>query len=77
MRCYITSQNHSFAVSEKSLPNDWKVWMKNANDGTVEGIMHKTLPFRAVQFHPEASPGPTDTEWIIDEFIEAVKNGKK
>lgn len=76
-RCYITSQNHSFAIDEKTLSKDWLVWMKNANDNTVEGIVHKTLPFRAVQFHPEASPGPTDTAWIIDEFIADVKKFKK
>lgn len=75
-RCYITSQNHSFAVNEKTLPRGWQVWMKNANDGTVEGIVHTTLPFKAVQFHPEASPGPTDTEWIIDEFVQEVKRQK-
>jgi len=75
-RCYITSQNHSFAVDEKTLPHAWKVWMENANDGTVEGIMHRTLPFKAVQFHPEASPGPTDTEWIIEEFVQEVKRQK-
>lgn len=71
-RCYITSQNHSFAVNEKTLPRGWGVWMKNANDGTVEGILHRTLPYRAVQFHPEAHPGPSDTEWIIDDFVGEV-----
>lgn len=76
-RCYITSQNHSFAVRAKSLPRNWGVWMQNANDGTVEGIFHKTKPFKAVQFHPEASPGPTDTEWIIDDFVAAVKKQAK
>ena len=76
-RCYITSQNHSFAVNEKTLPRAWEVWMENANDRTVEGIIHKTLPFKAVQFHPEASPGPTDTEWIINEFIETVRTSAK
>ncbi|MDD5068127.1 MAG: glutamine-hydrolyzing carbamoyl-phosphate synthase small subunit [Candidatus Pacebacteria bacterium] len=72
-RCYITSQNHGFAVNAKSLPKDWKVWFTNANDGSVEGIMHKSLPFRAVQFHPEAAPGPTDTAWIFDEFLNSIK----
>lgn len=72
-RCYITSQNHSFAVNEKTLPKGWRVWMRNANDQTVEGIMHTVLPFKAVQFHPEASPGPTDTKWIIDDFIKDVR----
>lgn len=68
-RCYITSQNHGFAVDAKSLPKEWDVWFLNANDGSVEGIRHKTKPWRAVQFHPEASPGPTDTAWLFDEFI--------
>ena len=67
-RCIITSQNHGFAVSEK-LPPGWKVWWKNANDGTVEGIRHESGRFFAVQFHPEAAPGPTDTAWIFDEFL--------
>lgn len=68
-RCYITSQNHGFAISEKSLGKDWKVWLRNANDETVEGIKHKTLPFFSCQFHPEAMPGPTDTMHFFDEFI--------
>lgn len=67
-KCYITSQNHSFAVKPK-LPNDWQVWFSNLNDQTIEGLKHKTLPFLSVQFHPEANPGPTDTGWIFDEFI--------
>lgn len=67
-RTYITSQNHGFAVDAKTLPKEWKVWFTNANDGSVEGIKHKTKPFQAVQFHPEAAPGPTDTGWIIADF---------
>ena len=72
----ITSQNHGFAVREQGLPNDWKVWFKNANDGTVEGIRHMRKPFYGVQFHPEANPGPMDTAWIFDEFASQVKKGK-
>ncbi|MFA6917292.1 MAG: glutamine-hydrolyzing carbamoyl-phosphate synthase small subunit [Candidatus Gracilibacteria bacterium] len=68
-RCYITSQNHGFAVDEKTLKPGWKVWLKNANDKTIEGIRHKTLPFFACQFHPEATPGPTDTVKFFDEFV--------
>jgi carbamoyl-phosphate synthase small subunit len=67
-KCYITSQNHGFAVDEKTLKPEWKVWLKNANDNTVEGIKHKTLPYFACQFHPEATPGPTDTIHFFDEF---------
>ena len=51
-RCYITSQNHGFAVDSKSLPSDWEEWFVNANDGSNEGMMHKTKPFFSVQFHP-------------------------
>ncbi|MDP4008327.1 MAG: glutamine-hydrolyzing carbamoyl-phosphate synthase small subunit [Candidatus Peregrinibacteria bacterium] len=68
-RCYITTQNHGFAVDAKSLPKDWKVWFENANDKTVEGIKHKSKPFASVQFHPEATSGPTDTEFIFDQFV--------
>jgi len=75
-RCYITSQNHGYAVDVKSLPSDWKVWFTNANDGSVEGIKHRTKPWRAVQFHPEARPGPTDTAWIFEEFLNEIRNSK-
>ncbi|MEK7672472.1 MAG: glutamine-hydrolyzing carbamoyl-phosphate synthase small subunit [Patescibacteria group bacterium] len=71
-RCYITSQNHGFAVDEKTLKPGWKVWLKNANDGTVEGIRHKTLPFFSCQFHPEATPGPVDTVHFFDEFVKML-----
>lgn len=73
-RCYITSQNHGFAVDDASLPADWKPWFKNANDGSNEGIAHVSKPWRSVQFHPEASPGPTETGWIFDRFIDDLKN---
>jgi carbamoyl-phosphate synthase small subunit len=68
-RCFITSQNHGYAVDEKTLPPDWAPWFCNANDGTNEGIRHRSKPFRGVQFHPEASPGPADTDFLFDEFI--------
>jgi len=72
-RCYITSQNHGFAVDGKTLPSGWEEWFTNANDGSNEGIRHKTKPWRSVQFHPEACPGPTDTAWIFDEFVASLK----
>ena len=65
-RCIITSQNHGFAVDEKSLPKGWHVWFSNANDGSVEGITHASGKFRAVQFHPEATPGPEDANYLFD-----------
>lgn len=71
-RCFITSQNHGFAVDEKTLPPDWEPWFFNANDGTNEGIKHIKKPFRSVQFHPEAFPGPVDTEFLFDEFLEML-----
>lgn len=71
-KCYITSQNHSFAIKENTLKPGWKVWLRNANDKTVEGIKHKTLPFFSCQFHPEAKPGPTDTKHFFDKFAEML-----
>ncbi|MCF0174345.1 MAG: glutamine-hydrolyzing carbamoyl-phosphate synthase small subunit, partial [Bacteroidales bacterium] len=68
-KCCITSQNHGFAVDESTLGADWESWFVNMNDGTNEGVRHKTKPFFSVQFHPEASSGPTDTEFLFDEFI--------
>ncbi|MEK9177236.1 MAG: glutamine-hydrolyzing carbamoyl-phosphate synthase small subunit [Patescibacteria group bacterium] len=76
-RSYITSQNHGYAVDAATLPKEWKVWFTNANDGSVEGIRHKTKPWSAVQFHPEASPGPTDTGWVFDEFLEQVTKSRR
>lgn len=69
-RCYITTQNHGFHVAD--IPKDFKAWFTNANDGTNEGLIHKNLPIMSVQFHPEATPGPMDTEWIFDYFLEKV-----
>mgnify|MGYP005833432209 CR=1 FL=1 len=68
-RVFVTSQNHGFAVDPYSLPKGLQVWMKNANDGTVEGLYHQELPLRCVQFHPEARPGPLDTLWIFRDFL--------
>ncbi len=69
-RCYITTQNHGFEV--KRIPIDFKPWFINANDGSNEGIIHKSKPIMSVQFHPEATPGPEDTEWIFDYFLEKI-----
>lgn len=74
--CVITSQNHGYAIDEGSLPNGWEVWYRNLNDRTVEGIKHKELPYLSVQFHPEASPGPTDPGGFFDLFLEVVRNGQ-
>lgn len=68
-RCFITSQNHGFAVDSTTLPSDWEPLFINMNDGTNEGIRHKSLPFFSAQFHPEASSGPKDTEFLFDKFI--------
>jgi carbamoyl-phosphate synthase small subunit len=71
-RCFITAQNHGYAVRENSLPGDWESWFVNANDGTNEGIRHLQGLFSSVQFHPEHAPGPVDTEFLFDEFIGMV-----
>lgn len=68
-QCFITSQNHGFAVDTSTLPADWEPLFTNMNDGTNEGIRHRSLPFFSAQFHPEASSGPKDTEFFFDEFI--------
>lgn len=67
--CFVTSQNHGFAVDTGSLPEDWRPWFENLNDRTNEGIRHAWKPFRSVQFHPEACPGPVDTAYLFDEFL--------
>lgn len=71
-QCYITSQNHGYAVDPGTLPKDWEVYFTNLNDDSVEGIKHRSKPFFAVQFHPEAAPGPTDTNWLFDKFTEGL-----
>ncbi len=72
-RCYITSQNHGYAVDPLSLPRGWRPLFTNANDRTNEGIIHVRKPFMSVQFHPEGCPGPTDTEFLFDRFLETVR----
>jgi carbamoyl-phosphate synthase small subunit len=71
-RCYITSQNHGYAVRQEALPGDWEPWFVNVHDGTSEGIRSRTRPFFSVQFHPEASPGPEDTAFLFDDFMRLV-----
>ena len=76
-RCYITSQNHGFAVDEQSLPAGWRPWFFNANDGTNEGMRHTKRPIFSVQFHPEATPGPVETEFIFDQFVSALNHASE
>lgn len=76
-RCYITSQNHGFATNSDTLANDWEQLFINVNDQTNEGIKHKSLPFFSTQFHPEASSGPTDTDFLFDKFINLIEEWKK
>lgn len=71
-RCYVTSQNHGYAVRDGSLPADWESWFININDGTNEGIRSRTRPFFSVQFHPEATPGPKDAGFLFDDFLRLV-----
>lgn len=73
-RCYITSQNHGYAVDEKTLSAEWQSWFTNANDGTNEGMRHAAKPIFSVQFHPEAHPGPTDTDFIFDLFLQTIND---
>ena len=71
-QCFITSQNHGYAVDDTTLPPDWQPLFVNMNDGSNEGIRHKTNPWMSAQFHPEACSGPTDTEWMFDEFVKML-----
>jgi len=68
--CYLTTQNHGFAINE--IPKGFSPWFINANDNTNEGIIHKKYPFMSVQFHPEATPGPVDTGWVFDYFLKRI-----
>lgn len=72
-RCFITAQNHGYAVDAASLPAGWQPWFSNANDGSNEGMRHVSQPFLSVQFHPEAAPGPVDCEPIFDRFVALMR----
>ncbi len=72
-KAYITSQNHGYATDNKTLSSNWEPLFINLNDNTNEGIRHKSKPFFSSQFHPEASSGPTDTEFLFDIFMKKVK----
>lgn len=78
-RVTMTAQNHSFQVHGESIPTDagWKVALRNLNDGSVEGLSHAELPVLSVQFHPEASPGPTDNGVLFDEFVELISGSRQ
>ena len=71
-RCFITSQNHGYAVDSKTLGSDWEELFVNMNDGSNEGIRHKHNPWFSSQFHPEACSGPVDTEFIFDDFVNSL-----
>lgn len=71
-RCYITSQNHGYAVDESTLPKDWEPLFVNMNDGSNEGIRHRSKPWMSAQFHPEACSGPVDTEFLFDDFVKML-----
>lgn len=71
-RCFITSQNHGFAIDTSTLGPDWEPYFVNMNDGTCEGVRHRSKPFFSTQFHPEASSGPVDTEFLFDQFLSSL-----
>ena len=73
VKCYITSQNHGYAIDNNSINENWSPYFINANDYSNEGIIHNRLPYFGVQFHPEAKNGPKDTEYLFDVFISKVK----
>ncbi|KAF7990426.1 hypothetical protein HCN44_000231 [Aphidius gifuensis] len=75
-RCFMTSQNHGYAIDDNNLPNEWESLFTNANDGSNEGIVHSTLPWFSVQFHPEHTAGPQDLECLFDIFLDAAINYK-
>ena len=72
-KCFLTSQNHGFAIDPDTIPKEWFVSFKNLNDGSVAGIKNNKLPYASVQFHPEANPGPIDTAYLFESFYEDVE----
>ncbi len=79
-KAYLTSQNHGFAVDDRSIPEEWEIYFSNLNDGSNEGLRHKSKPVFTTQFHPEAAGGPTDTAFLFEKFVNEIenrKNGKK
>jgi carbamoyl-phosphate synthase small subunit len=72
-RCYVTTQNHGYAINSATLPDGWHDWFVNVNDLTSEGIRHDGQLARGVQFHPEAAPGPTDTAFLFESFTETLR----
>lgn len=72
-RCFVTSQNHGYAVKTETLPEGWEAYFVNMNDGSNEGIRHKTNPWYSAQFHPEACSGPVETEFLFDDFVNLLK----
>lgn len=75
-KVYITSQNHGYVVKQDAIPEDVEVTHVNLNDNSIEGMRHKKLPIFSVQFHPEAAPGPEETEYLFDEFINVMEGNK-
>ena len=75
-QCFITSQNHGYAVDDSTLPEDWVPLFVNLNDGSNEGIRHRSKPWMSAQFHPEACSGPVDTEFLFDEFVKMLEEEK-
>src|SRR5947208_3559792 len=76
-RCHITSQNHGYAVDATTLNGDWKEYFVNLNDGSNEGMIHKSRPIFSTQFHPEAKGGPLDSSYLFDGYLESVQKFKK
>lgn len=72
-KCFLTSQNHGYAVDEKTLPKDWVVTHRHLNDQSIAGISHQKQPFFAVQFHPEAAPGPRETHILFEKFYQMIQ----